>query len=261
MADDFKELLNGDEEALKIYLEYLEKYEDHEDVGYEKGHYTALAQEFPFAKDLIEGSATFEGRLDELLVELEDRSGTFAKGKKDFLRDFQEYMTVLRLTCPEYVILGDEEKAKNMVNSKFNNLASKAYLGAEVGGIALIWAGPLFLIEVAVWAAGFLGYSAYIDKAKRGKMLWENKDTIFNSLYNVARDTDQAIGKCFIYEHFENNLERFGKTYQNLEPEEQEAIETKLYNLLEHGALDMAEHELDNYLSGILTDEVDDAGE
>ena len=135
---------------------------------------------------------------------------------------------------------------------EFNGFAYAASISAVGVAAVLLMVPPFTLAEPLVALVGGWGIKSFHKKVKLYQDTKSRRDEIFLPVRKAADSLDQDIGRCFIFEHIRHNRKRFETTYRGLTGKESETIDKQLFEMLDAGALDMGQLELERYLYSIL---------
>lgn len=232
------------------------------DTMHDREFYLAKTEEYPLLAEAIEGTATFRGRLDDLVGMITGREGappeTAYPGE-----DFSTYLTMLEdISSAGLDVKGLAHSGLDMSLYGTGRAVTRFFLGIGALGAIGLLIPPLATIEaVALCVGGTLG-GFFGNETKKYKKLRKKAQEIFAPAYKAAEAVDAGIGKCFILEHFADTIAdarpRFEETYRTLSGEEREAVDAQLYAFLGAGGItSMDENQLKEYLGGLLVPKVE----
>ncbi len=218
-------------------------------------YYLAKAEEHPFVREALEGTATFRGRLDDLVGSLTDREGAPPR-TETLTNDFKDYLTVLEdLSSAGLDVESLYYDGLCMSVYGFSKGVAGFFLGVgAIGAIGLI-IPPLGVIEAVALAAGggLGGLFTWLSQEERESR--DRADEIFAPVYTAADAVDADIARCFPYGRPAQDFKPLSETeelaYRRMDAEGRQAVEADLRRRLAIGALDMGEVELGRYLKGL----------
>ncbi len=215
------------------------------ETAHGREYYLAKAEEHPFFWDAVEGSASFRGRIDDLVIGLLSEKGDLGKT----LTEFRDLTNAIAESSPEAF----DVKSCNMsaeyirrYRSTISNIDAAFVYGASAG--YLLFIPPFQLVEAFLFGLGTLGVALNAPAAYRGWKARNNAIEVFAPVCSAAVALDEDIGKAFLMDDFLGRKERFGETYQALAPEERAEVGAGLRRMLSAGALDIGEAELEEML-------------
>ena len=218
-------------------------------------YYLAKAEDEPFVKEALEGTATFRGRLDDLVGMLTDREGAPPK-TTTLPYDFHDYLTALEDISAaglDVESLYDAGLCMNVYG--FSKGVTGFLLGVgALGAIGLV-IPPIAVVEAVllVSGGGMGGFFGWFTKGYGEAR--KHADEIFAPAYAAADAVDADIKKCFPYgspaQGFRPLSEEKERAYRMMNDDGRKEVEDDLRRKLAIGALDMSEVELDRYLAGL----------
>ena len=220
-----------------------------------KEYYLAKAEDEPFVKEALEGTATFRGRLDDLVGGVTGREGA-PPASEHAEENFKAYLTVLEdISSAGLDVKGLSYSGSCMSLYGTGQAVSGFFMGIGALGVIGLVIPPIAVIEgVALCAGGCLGWM-FGKETRKYKGLRDRADEIFAPAYAAADAVDGDISKCFPHgrplEACHPLSEDEEKIYSVLGEKGRQAVEEDLRRRLAIGALDMSEVDLDRYLAGL----------
>ncbi len=222
--------------------------------------YQQKAEEDSRIKGQIHGWYTFEHELDYSIANLIKKKSSYEdrdEAQKDIDRCIDSMCTVATDLDEEQIDKMHYAALVMSIGGSFKGFTAGSGTIGVVAGLTAI--NPVVGAGVALICAGLaLGSTVFTLASSKGMAEnWSfrrNLDEIYAPAYELAQIFDQDIGKCFLYDYFEEQRERFEKTYIALDEEDKTLVDQTLYEQLEFGAVDMAEHELMTYLAELKED-------
>lgn len=218
------------------------------ETAHDREYYLAKAEEHPLLKEAVGGSASFRGRIDDLVIGLLSEKGDLGKT----LVEFRELTGAIADCSPEVFDVKSCNMSAEYIRS-FRSTISNMNLALVYGASAgyLLFIPPFQLVEAFFFGLGTLSAALNAPAAYRGWKARNNAIEVFAPVCSAAVALDEDIGKAFLMDDFLGRKERFGETYLALAPEERADVEAELRRMLSAGALDMGEAELERYLAGL----------
>ncbi len=218
--------------------------------------YLAQAEEHEWFESVLVGEETLESTLDDILERL-----VASEDKEQTVEILKEFKSHVALTYE----LHSEHFDQSYEHSKAAILANTdSLMKHSLKGMGWYLAGGLLMAVPILGGIGFVamclgGYKAFAGGAGTlvGAHWKEDTRRTFKEVYDAAITVDESIGRAFILDHFHTGRERFEQTYIALDEEEKDFVDKNLYEQLEFGAVDMAEHELIDYLTALKVGEPD----
>ncbi len=206
------------------------------ETEHDQDKYRCAAESYPFVAEAIAGETTLKEVLDSYvdndMARVDQSIQPFFR-MLSWLSDDESYLKTLWPYIPFHDRYGD-------TSMYAGSIAGGAVIGGAIGALPGLIAGAAISIIM----------TTYVSLGEKGRKK-EERESYLEPIYEDVNALDQDIGKCFIYEHFDSARPRFEQTYTALVEEEKNIVDQELYHRLESGLLDIAEHELTDYLTGL----------
>lgn len=253
------------------------------ETGEVRQYYLDRAENDSLLQDIVAGTKTFTGCLEDCITGLKmaGDKNTFTEFFEDCISGLKKMAgasnTKAKMPLEEFGTLlytlsgiSDGELEAKQFNTTAEHMAK--YNHNKSGSTyAFCWlAASLFFLLIPPVAAGELFYVAIGALGSLGSgppfiKGWKargNPEKAFAPVYEAVKHHDSLIGRSFILEHFRDARPRFEQTYPLLSKEERKQFDDYVYGLLGAGAMPGTDEiQLNEYLSGLLTSEGDEAGD
>ena len=210
------------------------------------------AQNHQIVNQVIEGTTTLSEHLDSLLDSIESESSVVFGGNVCSVQSLVDYASLLgELSDQTLPVSNLENDALELAQHKLYKSISGMTVTVMGLGALLLCLPPFNILELGVLGLGYLANKATKRNRERSDHVKKYRFAYFSTLSRLARTLDKHLCESFIYDDLTQNPARFEQTYCALEEAEQDEVDARLHRLLEAGAFEMDEQDIDAYLADL----------
>ncbi len=218
---------------------------------HDREFYEAKAKRYEQLEKALSGEMSISGHLEETISRLIDEPS-----QKAF--DSFKGLTTLMMEFTSGGVDGYNSRAHCMANWRLKKLQLKSLATLFITTAVALFVPPLAPTAAFYLSLGGLASTLVLPESLSAWKGRTNPEKVFAPLYGLAEEMDQDIGRCFIIEHHPNAKPFFEETYRLLSGDEREEIDAQLHSYLGAGGMpDMDDIQLNSYLSGLLTPQVE----